>query len=257
MIKFTKKKIVAGALAVTLVTGAGFSLAATDFGAKLQSWYNKQYSSAITDISTSTTNYGYTHAVNAWKQVQNMSNKMKNDIERGKNDAVSTTNGHITDQTDEYINQINSKKEEILNRMETDFDNFRDGFMGMIDEIVSEAKKYSEDHLNEKAAGYSEAALADLEAAINAHADSAIQELQAAIDAAKSEINAKLNTEKATTLAELKAYIDSEKARVLGELQSFANSLVNDIIDTINQKAAELEAEALAALEAMASQFDN
>ena len=251
MLKTVKGKIVSGAIAVALVSGAGVAFADTDAGGKLASWYNAHFASKSTEVAGAVGVYGTQAANKAGKDYSTTKSYSLNDIKSQGNTSTNAANKAINDKKEALVGQVKGTKDSISTSMAAQFDKISSDANKLINATGDSALKYAQKDLKNSTGSTGTKALNDLNTAITSTTDAAKSELQTAIDTAKSELTAQLNAEATATTAEIKAAIDAKVLELQGLINAKAAELAQAQKDLIVAKAAELQGKAEADLDAI------
>src|SRR5690606_8943720 len=124
----------------------------------------------------------------------------------------------INSAKDTHVNSVNTKKTEVLNSMNAQFEGVRAFGIAELEKVGSQAVQYATNDLTPFVAGEGSTALADLETELNGVTNTAKQTLQTAIDNAKAELSDELATKSDKTTAELKTAIDRKIVTLRGTI---------------------------------------
>lgn len=240
MLKTMKSKVIAGAVAVGVLSGGGAVLGATDAGTALKGWYDAKFGSAAASVTVDTANYAKGKIPGLAAEYQGIKNNTSSQLKaKGQSDA-DATNKSIDDQSKRYIEQINSKKAEIDTYLSGQFDSLASYAQGLINTSGSEALSYANKDLKSHADAEGKKAIEDVNVKVKGATAEAASKLQAAIDEAKASLQSQLDSEQAATTAEIKQMIDTKIEEVRVAVNATNNALVKE-----NKKLITMTAKAL------------
>ncbi|MFS0821456.1 hypothetical protein [Bacillus sp. 1P02SD] len=247
--KSVKGKVIAGVVAVGLVSGFGVAAANTDIGGKLQSWYDGQFGAAKASMVDDVGGHVAGKFNSLEKEYNNGKEATKNAINSERDSKISGATTSISDTKDQYLADLENRQATIEGQIESQFAGLFAEAKGLIDGAGAVAYNYAKDDFTKLTGKTGTAALGQVETEINAAKDSAVSELEAAIAQAKQELQAQLDSEEAATTQEIKDAIDYKINELRGKLGTLVSGLIKTQKGLIAKKADELEAQAIAALD--------
>lgn len=251
IMKNLKRKILVGALSLSLVLGAGSALAASDAGAQLQTWYNTKFGVAVTDMTTEVTNYGKSLVSGLLTWLKGEKTTATNEVTTAADQEITETNSAITAAKDEHIAAINSKKNQIEAGMPAQFDDLEAKGKAAIDKLAIAGVAYAEGELKRNIDNAGDTQVSKVNTQVAAHKDTAVTDLTNAISTAKNDLEDKIGKESADTVDNVKDYIDDEIVRNKGIVEKYADVQVAEKVVELETTGATLQADALAELDAL------
>lgn len=257
MFKTVKGKVIAGVMAVALVSGGGAALGATDAGAGLKSWYDGQFKKSERSIATDTLKHSAAGFSGFAENVRGLKTDATKGINETRDTETNDATGGINKEARDYISSINAKKAEIQNNIDSEFKKIEDSANRALNATGKGALALAEFDLKRHTGKDGAAALAHLELEIEKQTNKSIGELEWEIRTTKSFLQDKLNEKSGATIAEINRLVDVEISRLLGLITEKTDKLVADQQDLIVKKADELESAAKQTLEAKVIEFMN
>jgi hypothetical protein len=255
-VKSVKGKVLTGVVAFGVITGAGWGFANTDAGGALKGWYDGQFASAKSGVESDAMAYGNSKFNEGVQEFEGMQSDATTSINDKKSSEFTRADGEISSAKDSHVNAIEGKQAEISDAIDEQFDQiFTDAqshFTTLEKTLRNAGISEMQHHTNEKG----QEALAALETDLTNSTTTAVSELRGVIETAKAELTAQLNSEKAATTQEIKNMVDAKAVAVLQAIENKKNEYVAAQEQAITELAANLEAEAKAALDAELAAFN-
>lgn len=226
VLNVTKKKVVAGAAVVALVTGGGFAVANTSLGDQLQDWYDNLLGNKTATIQDDMYQYGEDKARGLLPQYNNILKDGNNAITASKDAGIAEGSSQIDAAKESHLTALESQKLEILNGMEAQFDGILQNGKNTISSVVGTYEPQADSALSSTLTATGDKATKDAKSELESKANAAVSDLEKAVANAKSNLSSKVDKASADTLTELKAEIDKEADRILSEWQNTSNELV-------------------------------
>ncbi|MUV37050.1 hypothetical protein JNUCC1_00856 [Lentibacillus sp. JNUCC-1] len=256
-LKTVKGKVLAGVLAVGVVSSAGIAFANTNAGEALSNWFDGKYNSATESIESQVTDYAKGFLPELAERQEDHKDHVTNSVNVKKSYEIRTGKDDITNAKDSHLESLGSTKAEIMKEMGPKFYNevFRPG-KAEIDAAASQGLEYATNDLTRYSEGAGQDAVDEVTQTLNEAKDDAVSELEAAIEDAKAEITAKLDEEEAGAVHGLKGQVDI----AVNDLKQNVNDLVKELVKEqhaiVADAAKELRNNAKAALDDVVSGID-
>ncbi|WP_427137762.1 hypothetical protein [Psychrobacillus psychrodurans] len=249
MKRTVKRKLIAGAVVVGLISTTGVAFGATDAGAGLKGWYDSQFKKANTEV-----------AIESAKHTTQKLLEFNNDTKELKTGATESINGTRDTETEaakssihqesrDYINSVNSKKAEIQNNIDNQFKKIEDDANKAILAASKLTYSLAELDLKTQTSKEGKAALAFLNTEIEKETNKALSDLEWEIRTTKGFLQDLLNKKSSASIESINKTVDNEIARLLNLITKKTGELVTAQQTAISSKAAELEAAAKLKLE--------
>ena len=251
MLKTVKSKVIAGTTAVLLLTGGGVAFGASDAGTNLQHWYSVKFLQSSAKVTKDTYDYADSKKEGLINEYAGIKADAGNAIDTKKSDESAAKTTAINDAKKEHIDALNKKKREIEFYMSGQFKAIELAAKGVIEVTGKEARNYAFNDLTSFTGEKGKAAKSALEADLAAVQAKAITDLETAIDNAKNSLQSQLDSNTAASTEKIKGMIDNKINQLRGEITKKKDELVAAQTKIISDRAAELEAEAKAALDAV------
>ncbi|WP_062350280.1 hypothetical protein [Bacillus kwashiorkori] len=256
-LKTVKGKIVAGVATVGLLGGVGFAFANTDAGEQLRNWYEAQFNQSKAKVEAATDQYIQERTGELQAEYNDAKSNAGNDIDTKGNEESGRVQSEIENAKNSHLAALDGAKQEIMDSMGLQFYNlFQEGYLKIVQK-ANEAENFATNDLSAFTSQKGEAAIQKLTSEINTAKDAAVQDLQAAIEAAKAELTSELLTAEAYTKTSLQNQVDW----AIEDLRETVEGIIADFVlaqqELIADAAAQLEAEAKAALDEVVSGINN
>ncbi|SET08800.1 hypothetical protein SAMN05216389_105118 [Oceanobacillus limi] len=249
-LKTVKGKIIAGAVTVGVVSSVGFAFANTDAGEQLQQWYDAAFGNTVDSIEDEVTEYGEGLMPELEDEYNGMKEDATADINATRDSEITSAEDAIDAAKASHLESLGSTKEEILSGMGQQFyqDVFLPGYFE-ITALANEAEEFATNDLTDYTGAKGEEAVENVTDALNTARDGAVQELEDAIEAAKGAIESELANQEEITARNLKNQVDFAVRDVREAVNNLLDELVEEQQSIIADAAAELENEAIDALD--------
>ncbi|MGN7385461.1 hypothetical protein [Sporosarcina sp. SAFN-015] len=251
-----KKKVLAGAISVGLLSGVGMAFANTDAGGALKSWYDGKFGETLLAINSDVSKYAQEQLPGLKNEYNGMKTEAETDINNKRDSEIGAATTAITNAKASRIASVESTKDELIDGAGLAFYNeFLKGYFE-IQEAGDAALAYATTDLTAFTGEKGQAAIEQVTNDLTAAKDAAVTELEEAIRIAKEELTAELATQQEINTRNLKNRIDWKIDEVRGQVEGILADLVATQEGLIATKAAELEAEAIAALDEVVSSIN-
>lgn len=249
MKKTIKRKVIAGAVIVGLISTTGVAFGATDAGAGLKGWYDAQFKKANTEVASESTK----HSAQKLLEFNNATKELKTgateSITGTRNTETEAAKSSIHKESRDYINSVNTKKAEIQSNIDNQFKKIEDD----ANKAILAASKITyglaeldlKGHTNKQGRD----ALTYLNTEIEKETNKAISDLEWEIRTTKGFLQDLLNKKSTASIEAINKTVDAEIARLLDLITKKTGELVKSQQIAIELKAAELEAAAKLKLE--------
>ena len=249
MINTVKGKVIAGVMAVALVSGGGAALGATDAGQGLKDWYNAQFNKTAGTVAANTLQ----HSVDGFSGFAGNVGELKlgatTSINGTRDVETSGSTDRIYQQGREYINSVNAEKAKIGETIDSQFAEIERLAKKALNTTGKGALALAEFDLKKHTGNDGKAALAHLETEIDKTTAKSIGELEWEISTTKGYLLGLLNTKSGATIVNINEAVDAEITRILDLISAKTVELVDVQKGLISLKAQELELAAKATLE--------
>jgi len=249
MIKTVKGKVIAGVMAVALVSGGGAALGATDAGQGLKDWYNTQFNKSSGTIATDTLKHSATGFGGFAEDVKDLKSGATERINATRTQETNDAVRAIYFQGQEYIESVDVKDEEIRQNIDREFEEIERKANEVLSTTGKIALGLARADLQRHTGSEGRKALDHLEREINTQTDISIYDVSTVITDAKSGLLALLNTKSGVTIGNINAAVDAEIATILGVITTETEKLVTKQKDAITEAAAKLQAAAMKELD--------
>ncbi|TYS62490.1 hypothetical protein FZC76_21225 [Sutcliffiella horikoshii] len=245
-----QKKLVAGTVAVGLISGVGMTFASASEGSPLRQWYNELFSntqqSILTDNEAAATEAFENWAANT-EQLKvgagfEINETMEAELTRVGTEIMSTKDEHIASLGEEKAELLADMNYQVYQHI------FLEGYMAIQnqgDVAMGTVEESFQNFTNETG----QAAVNEMTQELTSAKDSAVTELEEAIAHAKEELSAQLAMEEQVSRNNLERQITYKLTDLRDALTSIINELVSEQQNIITAKALELEEEAKASLD--------
>ncbi|MGG0643104.1 hypothetical protein ABE021_04020 [Sporosarcina gallistercoris] len=251
MLKTMKSKVIAGAVAVGVLSGGGAVLGATDAGVALKGWYDAKFGSASEKIAVDSAAYATSLAPGLAADYQVEKDRATSKLKGEGETSISNANGGIDKKSKEYIDQINAQKSHIESYMSSQFNGLSSLAKGLIEKSGKEALAYANGDLANHAGSEGQKAVGEVNVKVKEATAEAASKLQAAIDESKKSLQSQLDSQQAKTTEEIKHMIDSEISKLRGAIINTNNKLIFDNEKKIKSAAHALRLAAESQLDAI------
>ncbi|MEK5037225.1 hypothetical protein [Sporosarcina sp. FSL K6-3457] len=251
MIKTVKGKVIAGAIAVGLLSSAGVAFGATDAGQNFKNWFDGQFGKANIAVAEQTAAYmsdkveGLTTEYNALKTDATNSINAKGEAQAG----VASKN--VEARSQEHIDAIKAEKAHIETYLSGQFDKMKEFANGLINQAGADALDYMKTDLPEHTGAAGQVAIDKVNTDVKAVTAQAVSDLEETIRVAKQELQAQLDAETDLTIDEIKGLIDEKIKELRSVITQMKNKLVMDQEKLITMTAKSLQLAAEAEMDAL------
>jgi hypothetical protein len=247
--KSLKTKIIAGVVAVGVISGSGIAFANTDAGANLRAWYEGMFGETVSSIEGEVSAYGESKLPALEEEYEALKTEANVNIDLSRELATGESLEEIINAKLGHLESLDEEERAILENIGLEFYNvFLEGYFE-IDRLKSEGLAYATNDLTTYTGEIGQEAINGMTTDINAARDGAVQELEDAIREAQEALAAELANQEEITVRNLKNQIDWRINDLRTEVTTLLDSLVAEQEAIIVAKAQELEDEAKAALD--------
>ncbi|MCG1023846.1 hypothetical protein [Sutcliffiella horikoshii] len=245
-----KKKLVAGTVAVGLVSGVGLTFANASEDSPLRQWYNSIFGttqqSILADNEANATAAFESWAANT-EQLKagaglKINETMAAELTRAGTEIMTRKEGHLASLDAEKLALLDNMNYQVYQHI------FLEGYFAIQnqgDAALGTVREGFRDYTSETG----QAAVNEMTQELTSAKDSAVSELEGAIEQAKAELSAQLAMEEQVSRHNLERQITYKLNDLREALTSIINGLVREQQNIITAKALELEQEAKASLD--------
>lgn len=245
-----KKKLVAGTVAVGLVSGVGMTFASASEGSPLRQWYNGLFGqtqqSILADNEANATAAFESWAANT-EQLKvgaglKINETMATELTRVGTEIMTVKEGHLASLDAEKLALLDTMNYQVYQHI------FLEGFFAIQnqgDAAMGSVQQNFRNYTSETG----QAAVNEMTQELTSAKDSAVTELEEAIAQAKAELSAQLAMEEQVSRHNLERQITYKLSDLREALTTIINRLVREQQNIITSKALELEEEAKASLD--------
>lgn len=252
-----KKKIIAGAVTVGLLTGAGFSLANTDAGQALKTWYDNLFNQTSAEVLNESDANFEQLLTELRAENEALKELAASQIDEKTLSEIEGSTLAINQAKYEHITSLDSEKLLILENMDYQFYQlFLEGYFHIKakgDLMQEEATANFQAFASEKG----QSALEQVTAELNQAKADAVTELEQEIVAAKQEIVTKVESQVEISSRNLRSQANWKAEEIREALDAILANLVAEQEAAITAKAAELEADAKTSLDDVVNNIVN
>ncbi|TXL65025.1 hypothetical protein FHP05_07755 [Cerasibacillus terrae] len=252
-LKETKGKVIAGVVAVGIISGASFAFANTDAGQALKGWYDNLFEQKTEAAANEVDQYREGLKPELMEEYAGEKAHADGIIDRKRKYEVEKSTDMIENAKASHLESLGSKKNEILLGMERDF---YDAFVVGVQEINrlgEEAREYVRSDLNSHFANKGEETLSQMEEELGAVKERAVTELEDAVENAQAEIEAEVNKGSDMLVHNLTNLVDHKVEELRRNVREIVDRFVKEQEKAIVTKATELENDAKQALDDVVS----
>lgn len=257
LFKLTRKKVIAGVLAFSIISGLTFVLANTDAGEALRDWYNRLFNQKVDSAMDEANQYGESLMPGLLDEYADEKSHAEGMIDRKKAYEIGRSTKAIRAAKDAHLDSLDEARVEILDGMDLQFFQVFVEGVQEIERLGSEASQYVQSDLRDHFGSKRESTLTDIEVELTAIKNEALSDLETAIEEAKSEIESEVNTRSDVLVSNLKTRINHKVDELRREVRSIINGYTAEIEHAIVEKAAEMENEAKQAMDQLVSDLTN
>ncbi|MGD6874386.1 hypothetical protein ACQCU1_19665 [Sutcliffiella horikoshii] len=245
-----KKKLVAGTVAVGLVSGVGMTFASASEGSPLRQWYDGLFGSTQQSIladNEAAASEAFADWAASTEQLKvgagmQINDKMEAELTRAGTEILSAKDEHIASLDEEKAALLANMNYEVYQNI------FLEGYMA-IQNQGNAAMGTVEESFRDFTSETGQAAVDEMTQELTSAKDSAVTELEDAIAQAKEELSAQLAMEEQVSRHNLERQITYKLSDLREALTTIINELVSEQQSIITAKALELEEEAKASLD--------
>lgn len=253
-----KKKLIAGAVAIGILSGAGFAFANSDAGGSLKSWYDGVFNDTKASVHADSLNNAE-EAFEQWgSENEGLKEKAAVAINTTKDQQINRVGSEITTAKEAHIQSLEAQKAALMENMNYQFysEVFLEGYLA-INRLGDEALLAAGADYASYTASAGDVAVNEVTQQLNAAKENAVVELQEAIDNAKRELLAELDRETEISTRNLNSQITWKVDDLRKAIKNITAGLLEEQQAIIIAKAQELEDEAKASLDAVVSGLGN
>ncbi|WP_100011615.1 hypothetical protein [Lentibacillus sediminis] len=240
-----KGKIIAGTVAVGVVTSGGLVFANTDAGEQLQAWYDQAFGETVESAEEQSMAYGESLLPELAAEYNGMKDGATEDINETRDSETASAQAAIESAKTSHIENLESTRDEILEGMGLQFYNvFLEG-SSEIEALAVQAQTYATGDLTAHTGTKGQEAVNKVTADLNAARDQAVSDLEDAIENARGEIEAELDSRGDNLTYNLNQQIDFAIRDLRATLDTLLEDLVQEQQTIITVSANALENEAI------------
>jgi len=244
MIKTVKGKVIAGVMAVALVSGGGAALGATDAGAGLKSWYDSQFKKSEQTIAKDTLQHSAAGFSVFAENVKGLKSDATTGINETRDEKTNEAKTSIDNEGKAYVKSVQDKKGEIDENIEKQFEKIESLAKQTLGVTGQAALRLAEFDLKRHTGKEGEAALAHLKDGIEQQTKDSIDEIELEIRNAKIDLRVQLDSKSGDTIATINDLVDAKIAEILETITYKTGNLVQAQKDAIIASAINLEKDA-------------
>ncbi|MCM3620614.1 hypothetical protein M3936_24000 [Sutcliffiella horikoshii] len=245
-----KKKLVAGTVAVGLISGVGLTFASASEDSPLRQWYNGLFGntqqSILADNDANATAAFENWAANT-EQLKagaglKINETMSAELTRAGAEIMSVKESHLASLDEDKLELLENMNYQVYQHI------FLEGYFviqNQGDAALGAVRESFRDYTSETG----QAAVNEMTQELTSAKNSAVSELESAIEQAKSELSAQLAMEEQVSRYNLERQITFKLNDLRDALTSIVNGLVREQQNIITAKALELEEDAKASLD--------
>ncbi len=245
MIKTVKGKVIAGTMAIGLLSSAGVALGATDAGTHIKGWYDKQFGQASANVETNYSGYQKDKIEGFNQVITDLKDSSTKSIVGVGERSTTKSNQNIDAQKKEHIAAINKEKASIEGYMASQFKKLSEEASVKINSAADTAWTDADAAMVKHIDAEGATTRASMKKELEATTATAVSELKKAIDDAKLELQKQLDSKTTATVKELKDLIDTRINKLSGDIETKTNKLLGWQYAYITTDAANLEKAAL------------
>ena len=209
LIKTVKGKVIAGVMAVALVSGGGAALGATDAGAGLKSWYDAQFKKSEKTIAADTLQHSAAGFKGFSEEVQKLKSGATTSINETRDKETTDATGRIYQEgRKDYISSVNAAKWKIEGTIDSEFAKIERLAKQALDATGKGALALAEFDLKRHTGKEGKAALAHLESKITEQTNLSISDLEWEIRTTKSFLKTLLDAKSGATIESINSADD-------------------------------------------------
>lgn len=251
MIKTLKGKVIAGAVAVGLLSSAGVAFGASDAGANLKAWYDGQFGQASTKVNSDSDAYLNNGLDGLQGEVDGLKTDSTNKIFGSRDTEVASSTANIDKQAKEHIDSIANKKKEIEGYMDSQFGKLKSDADDTIFKAGTDFSAQAHKELASLTKQTGTMAQKSVQVELGAVKDRVVGEIEKAIKDAKDDLKAQLDTKANATTEEIKGLVDKRIGEVRYFVTAAANYMVQEQQELIEARALKMENDAKDAMQAL------
>lgn len=245
-----KGKIIAGTVAVGVVTSGGLVFANTDAGEQLRVWYDQAFGESAESVEAEVTAYGESLIPGLVDEYNGMKENATEDINDTRDRETASAQDAIESVKQGHLDNLNGTKADILENMNLRFQTEIYQPMWLeIQSLAAQAEEYATNDLTAHTGTKGGEAVSKVTEDLNTAKEEAVSELEDAIENAQAEIEAEMDNQEEMTASNLNNHIDG----FIGDLRRTLDGLLEDLVQEqetiIADAAAGLETDAINALD--------
>lgn len=255
-LKSIKSKLVAGTVAVVVISASGVAYANTDAGEWLRNWYNGMFNQTVESINQDVDAYREAQMPGVMEEYERLKSEAAIDIDLTRELETGKSLEEIVAAKLEHIESLDAEEQEILANIGLEFYNvFLEGYFE-IERLESEGLSYATNDLTAYTDNTGEEALTQLTNDLTTAKDDAVLELEEAIRQAQERLAQELENQEEITTRNLKNQVDWAIDDLRVAVTALLEELVSEQEAIIVAKAQELEDEAKAAMDDVISNMN-
>lgn len=237
-----KTKILATALSLSIMAGASTAFAATDAGQQIKDWFTHASNVAFGQVFTGFNGYWESVRASFSDGATVATNSLSDGIAQYGTDAANSTNSAVNAYADQYHDQIATAVAERLQNAPGEITAAGRYYIGQQNILLAQEFNTIKANATTSVNGAGTAAVAALDAAVNANTAEEVAALTDQINQAKTQLQALIDQSYAQMDTDMRANLD---AKILAERQELAGLLSQ--LEANNKGAIDAEAQTLLA----------
>ncbi|MUV36361.1 hypothetical protein JNUCC1_00163 [Lentibacillus sp. JNUCC-1] len=253
MLGTVKGKLIAGTLAVGVISGSGFALANTDAGENLKNWYEGVFNDRVAAAEEEADAYAESKEQEFEGYYADRKDHQGGIVDRHRNKQTNNAIDGIAAAKQSHLEDLGATKQEIMGQMEVEF---YDAFVAGTAEIVARgdaAEQWVKDDLEAFGIEQESRMLEQVTNDLTAAKEEAVTDLEEAIEAAKQEVSAEVEARGENLEGNFRTQINHQLTRIENKTNEILQRLQEEQKTIISEHAADLEQEAKNALDDVVS----
>lgn len=257
IIKTVRGKIIAASVIGVLLLGTTYAFANTNIGEQLRAWYNGLLNEKSEEIRANLEEEIDSRIPQAVADYNAIASEATAEIESSRDEVITRALSSIDQAKAIHMENLDQTKEDILGQVELDlYQVYVEGFH-QIQSIADQGLAQAEAGLTAHTSVVGEDALNHVTQELTAAKVQAVQELEDAIEQAKAEIRETVDHYTNIVNNNLVKELNFKYEEVFAAIEEIKDNLVAEQEAILAAAAAELEAEALAAMDEVIANLGN
>jgi|SRR5690606_25141315 len=245
MLKSVKGKVIAGTVAVGLLSGVTVAFGATDAGKNLKSWYDGQFKQSSDLVAQKVAGYAEGKVEGLAIEYEGLKDNTTDKLNTRGEFVTGTTNKGIDARASEHIDAIKDQKQAIESHLEGQFKALSNFAKGLINETGDKALAYATEDLEKHAGTVGEEEIGKMKESVAETTAQAVSDLEETIKYAKEDLQAQLDKNADLTIEEIIGMIDAKIVELRDKITKMNDKLIadQDKLITMNAKTLLLAAQ--------------